>query len=356
MFERDLGVKHLVETDDGCDIALWHYPPLSDRKGKPVFLVHGLFANHNNLALDNKHGVAQYLNRNGYDCWAIDLRGRGASSRPWWPWCFDDYAQYDIPAAIQYIKNVTEYEQVNWIGHSMGGMLFYVVAGTLNYNSVINSAVTIGSPFGMQEPLAVNNIARKINRTIRALAKKPGLKKVAENKNSIIELADAIPFPLHALPQKTVAQIIGYIGYHVINYLPHDITLTFTTTENSSFILKKALQKVSTRVSYRELVQFADWVINDRWTNANHDIDYAAEVSNIETPVLVIAGGQDRLTPPYHIKWGYKKINTEDKKFLLAAKDTGFSSNYAHIDLVFGERAPDEIFPQILDWIDNHEG
>ena len=50
----------------------------------------------------------------------------------------------------------------------------------------------------------------------------------------------------------------------------------------------------------------------------------------------------------------FEALGSDDKKFVLAARSQGFSTDYGHVDLILGKRARDEIYPNIAEWIEAH--
>src|SRR5438874_1722216 len=40
-------------------------------------------------------------------------------------WNVDEMAFYDVPAVLDYVKRATGRDRVNWVGHSLGGMLIF---------------------------------------------------------------------------------------------------------------------------------------------------------------------------------------------------------------------------------------
>lgn len=347
---------HKIETSDGVEIAVWRYRPDDpDSSSEPVLLVHGLGANHRNLALNEENGVVQYLTEHGYDCWAVDLRGRGGSETPGGGWSFDDYVQKDLPTTLDYVLDETGYSQLHWIGHSMGGMLYYAVAGALNRQEQIASAVTLASPFGMQEPLMVNRLALRINRMFRSLKQLPLLDKLPLNRETIQDQLSSLPVPLRKLPQSYLARWLGFFLLLFKRWLPKDFVLAYMNPEQvNDATIKKGVNEVVEGVSYGEIIQFVDWVLNDRWTDTEQSIDYARGAIDLSVPILMIGGAEDRMTPSHHLKWGFKSMDASDKKFVIAGKDNGFEHDYAHVDLVMGDNARAEIFPLILDWLEKH--
>src|SRR5262249_55958928 len=78
----------------------------------------------------------------GYDVFLFDFRGSGESARvgavgrlnhflretPFGEsgegnWTADDLVRYDVPAILDYVRTTTGHSRVNWVGHSLGGML-----------------------------------------------------------------------------------------------------------------------------------------------------------------------------------------------------------------------------------------
>lgn len=317
---------HHVSTDDNIEIGVWRHRPPSDSPSRPnpVLLVHGLGSNHRNLTLDNQHGVAQYLNEKGFDCWAVDLRGRGASESPSGSWTFDDYAKYDLPAVIDYIIDHTDSEEVHWVGHSMGGMLFYALAGSLDYSNKIASGTTLASPIDFPKP------------------------RMMERLGSL----------LHGLPIAARLRASGVITRFLVSgfrLFPKEIEYFLYNPDNlTENTLYKAVTLASAGTSSRVLTQFPKWFVNESWMDESQRVDYRAGISSISVPSLIIAGAADRLSPPQHIKSGYKDLGTTEKRFVIAGKISGYQEDYSHIDLVFGSNARDEIFPLIYDWIQRH--
>ena len=48
------------------------------------------------------------------------LRERGERA-----WTVDDLVRYDVPAILDYVEHETGHHRVNWVGHSLGGMLVF---------------------------------------------------------------------------------------------------------------------------------------------------------------------------------------------------------------------------------------
>src|SRR5690606_27642644 len=101
----------------------------------------------------------------GYDVFVVDMRGSGASYRDGtvgWvnaglrqtfipeigndEWTMDDQALYDVPAILDLVQRETGNSRVNWIGHSLGGMLMFAFLERSDQAHRIANFVAMGSP------------------------------------------------------------------------------------------------------------------------------------------------------------------------------------------------------------------
>lgn len=316
--------KHVAETDDGVGIAIWRHTPEGDTKETPVLLVHGIGVGHRNMNFDDEYGVAQYLAEHGYDCWCVDLRGRGESDVPDSPWSFDDYVRHDLPAAVGYVLSETDADELDYVGHSMGGMLFYAVAGT-GYDDRFRRAVTLGSPVAFRNQPFLSFISYV------GLGLAPLLSRIKR---------------YHLLPYtaRVASVFIPIYPRRLAGWL-------FNKRNTRTRTMRRASTCVVARLCPNILVDFADWIVNDRWTSRDGETDYGEAMRSVETPTLVVAGESDTLCPPRNVKPAARVI--EDSEYLLLGPDGERTENgYGHADMVFGENARDEVFPRIEGWLD----
>ncbi len=112
---------HPVWTEDGVRLAA-HRIALP---GAPrVLLVAGTFSNHSYWLGTRGHGFAQALAQAGFEPWALDTRGHGASQKPapGERWDFDHWAREDVPAAIRAMRGADDLDPPCFlVGHSAGG-------------------------------------------------------------------------------------------------------------------------------------------------------------------------------------------------------------------------------------------
>ena len=147
---------HFAPTSDGWEIALHELKPdpSSPRASRPVILCHGiLMSRHCWLPRAGVPSVARELQRRGYWLWIVELRGSGESrtsrkGKAKWEYPFTDYADLDLPAIVKKVREETGADAVDWIGHSLGGMVGYTHLARHGAGE-IEKMVTLGSPVYM---------------------------------------------------------------------------------------------------------------------------------------------------------------------------------------------------------------
>lgn len=320
---------HRARTADGWELALVRYRP--DEKGlwrRPVLLLHGISANARNMDLDAGHSLARWLAAHGREAWTLSLRGTGLSDAPGdgRPAGFDldTYATLDLPAAISKVKEVSRADRIDFIGHSMGGLVGY--AYLARGGPEIAAAVTLGSPVRL-------DYGGPYDSALSALANLLG---------DGWMLPAATP-PLFAVP---VSLAIAGSPLEALMYNPEN-----TSAETWRRMLATGTANVSAGV----LRQLSHLFRSGRFLDAGGRQDYGAALANVRVPVLVVAGKLDRLAVPPAVHAAYRVLGGP-KRYLLAGVEAGAKYDYGHMDLVLGERAALEVWPHLLRFLNEHEG
>jgi len=315
--------EHCVTTEDGWTITLFRHRAAKEG-GEPVLLCHGAFANRFNLVMPVSRGIAASLTEAGYDCWAIEYRGSESGQPPAGvakeSGSLDDYLLYDLPAAVDYIREHTGHPKIHWVGHSMGGMLFYAFDQVFG-GEALASATTLGAPIGFKgtkvrpEPFLL------------ALHKRMPwlfLDLVRATIPIIRPLKLRLPFlPVNpwnidpALPTRHLYRMIGYMNNRVINDL-HDIA------------------------------------VSQDWRMDGGSLDVVAGLPHLETPLFVVLGVQDPFVPVAEGEGFYHSIFNPDKRLLVLSKEHGHSADYNHVDLSMAPSGRYEVSGAIVEWLQAH--
>jgi len=49
------------------------------------------------------------------------------------------------------------------------------------------------------------------------------------------------------------------------------------------------------------------------------------------------------------------RLGSTDKTYWVAGHASGLGHEYSHVDLVLGRHAPDEVYPVVDAWLDDHK-
>ncbi|KAB2933314.1 MAG: alpha/beta hydrolase [Leptonema illini] len=318
-----------ARTEDGWYLALHYHEPRVPLKGAlPVLLVHGIATNKSGVDLDEYHSVACYLKSRGFPVFAVSLRGAGLSHRKQRyarkeRFTFDDHVRLDAPAMIRRVIELTGAPALNWVGYSMGGMIGNAFCGSDSSEvKYVQSLVTIGSPG-----------------------------KADHVKGLLMDRLVKHPWVKHILPLQPGSAVLAPLGGWI--QTPIDRILYNPETVRRRTV-QLMLQNAITEVNQGLLDEMARWVREGNESSNDGLIEYRRSYERIRCPTLMIAGAGDHIAPPIQVRFAFEKCGSRTKKFILAGKRQGYEHDYCHIGLVMGEDAPDEVFPQIVLWLEEH--
>jgi pimeloyl-ACP methyl ester carboxylesterase len=313
-----------AETADGWRLAIGRRRPRGAPRRTPVLLVHGLANNRSSVDFGvERWSLAAHLSAAGFDCFALDLRGHGASrpARRGAPrsWTFDDYVRLDVPAALDAVRAATGSPRVHWVGHSQGGLLG--MAACAACPDRVASLVAIGAPafFGAQDPLKL-----------------------------FARFGFFFTGRLNRFFARSLAPFSGYwhppVSEIVIN--PRNVTRP---------VYRRLLANVVENIPGGVLRQFAGWIATDTFASADGKVDYRAALASCAQPALFVAAQADRIAPPVVVEQAAAAWGGEAEVIRIGVAGKAIC-DYGHSDLLFGRAAPEEVFPRIRDWLVAHDG
>lgn len=314
---------HKVTCTDGVRLAVKRFLPKEDapKRHLPVLCVPGLGADSHNFDAPGPWGLASALAEQGYDTWVVDLRGTGQSTLEPGAWrsvYFDDYIGLDLPAVIEHVLGIVGREQLFWVGHSMGGMALYAALAT-GLGSKVRAGVTLGSPVGFPQRWDCMPPFRRLH-----------------------HLAPHIP-GLH------VRRVLRWLTPLCLS--PRDMaTDRWAVRDNVDAALVRRLLYTAVQDVPRGLaLQFRDWIHHDAFRSKDLAVDYRARMAGTRVPVLVVCGPKDQLGAPTAVRRARDLLPHHD--WLELGRAQGFSTDYGHVDMLFGRRAPEEVFPHLLNYL-----
>ncbi len=331
-------------TADGWKLGVRMYEPRQADPGKlPVVLCHGLGLNGTFWTITKDH-LAQQLNDRGYRVYVVDVRGSGASHRigtlgrvnqmlrqtPFNEmresrWTVDDQVKYDIPAILDFVQNETGADRVNWVGHSLGGMIMLGYLETTDRpervaNFVDMGGVTTVAPSQSREEML------KANRGLRVLLSFFSTGRIARpmmwGRLPGLERIDQFYYTTKNVDDETISRFYGY------------------TLENPG---------------WGALKQLDSYLATGHMLSADGRFDYAANLNRVTAPTLMIAGEGDLMADIPSSLLTFDGLSSADKTLLRFGKRDGHVDDYGHCDLVWSRHAPREIFPPLIDWLDRRQ-
>lgn len=120
-----------LETSDGYILTLHR---LANPGQKVVYIQHGLMCSSADFLV--KNGVAYQYFKRGYDVWLGNFRGNIFSNEhrvlkpedpQFWQFTWDQHAEIDLPEMINFVREETGQDKIEFCGHSMGTTTFFVM-------------------------------------------------------------------------------------------------------------------------------------------------------------------------------------------------------------------------------------
>jgi hypothetical protein len=89
--------------------------------------------------------------------------------------------------------------------------------------------------------------------------------------------------------------------------------------------------------------------------SADGSVDYAAKLGTVTTPTLLVAGDGDIMSDVPSTELTLAGLGSSDKMMMRFGKSNGHVDDYGHCDLVWSRHASREIFPPLIDWLDQRQ-
>lgn len=152
--------EYEVTTDDGFILQVHRLvtPKEDDSKNTdtqryPVLLIPGLMQSSAAYCTAGPRAIAFELVRAGYDVWLGNNRGGfhpkhnlyKPRSPKMWDWSMQDYAKYDVPAMVQFVKMKTNARKIALVAHSQGTTQSFMALSRESYGGIPDLGTSISS-------------------------------------------------------------------------------------------------------------------------------------------------------------------------------------------------------------------
>ncbi len=324
--------NHWFWTNDGWRIGMSRYRPRGPAlRNYPVLLVHGFQAHRSDLDFDEQLSLARYLANRGFDCWSLDLRGRGLSRRPRKilaprdDWALEDLVANDCSGAIQTILQRTGKPRLHWVGHSLGGQLSYVYLAQAGNENHVASCVTLGSAPNFDNRGGADDPFGLFMRRVRPLA-----------------------YPVGRLSIAWLSALFAPAISNRIQIPPMSYLAEFANM--SSLSLRRVVTQMIVDEPATISRQFLNWYYQGGFRGIDGAVDHFARMERITTPMMFMVGAKDRVILPSNVEAGYHRVASKQKALVVCGKTNGFMTDYGHGDMTLASSSPTEIYPRINGW------
>ena len=214
--------------------------------------------------------------------------------------------------------------RVNWVGHSLGGMMVFPflersihperIANFVGMGSTIIQAKTprndmLAANAGIRSLLHVASAGR-LGRPL-TFFKMPGMEKI-----------DKFYYSVDNVDWRTISRFYGY------------------TLEDPG---PAALR------------QFAPYLKYGHMLSADGTVDYSARLGEVTVPTLMIAGAADLISDVPSTRMTFDALASPDKTLYVFGRANGHVADYGHCDLAWSRHAPRRSSRSCIDWLDRHQ-
>ena len=229
-----------------------------------------------------------------------------------------------MPAILDYVQRETGHDRVNWVGHSLGGMLIFPYLELSPHPERIANFVGMGSTIIQAEIPQSDMLAANRGLRVLSLFASPGRlgRPLAFVRLPGMERIDRFYYSTENVDRETISRFYGY------------------TLEDTG---PGALRQLDPYLEFGHML------------SADRTIDYSARLGEITTPTLLVAGDGDIMSDVPSTELTFAGLGSPDKAIMRFGKSNGHVADYGHCDLVWSRHAPIEIFPPIIDWLDQRQ-
>jgi len=286
-------VKHNRDPDPSVQIALARIgladQPQNEKRGFPLVLAHGSFTNKGFWLSAKGQGMARYLVERGFDVWLYEHRGHGQSPRN------DDYvhntveryARFDLPAIHDFIQELTGHYPA-WVGHSLGGTIIATAIAANTFASAPPAFVMMGT--------------------------------------QVVRPNAALQIPLAGLLARGVVRYRKELDGRQMKIGPEN---------EPAGVINEYLARHS---------------LLGRWVLPSDGTSLMPAWQTSQVPLLGISGAGDTTDPAKYCQKFYRAYGGPKEEVLLGT-ESGFSKDFAHVEMVVSKEAEAEVWPLVADWL-----
>ena len=331
-------VVYSFPAKDGVALRLTRYQGGS--KG-PVILSHGLGVSSLIFSLDTiETNMLEYLYSHGYDVWLLDFRNSIALPAAEIESTGDDVALNDYPAAVDKVREITGAADVQMVVHCWGSTTFFMamLAGLQGVRSVVASQIAthVVAPIathiktGLHIPTFLKDLGVE-SLTAFASTKEDLLEKVYDGGLRLY------PVQLKERCENLSCHRISFMYAPLYDHGELNEATHETLYETFGVANMKTFQHLELLTNKGHLLNFA-----------GEDV-YLPHLDRLAIPITFIHGADNECFEPKSTEITYDLLRQTNGKDWYARH---VIPGYGHIDCIFGKNASNDVFPIVLDALD----
>ncbi|KAI5061106.1 hypothetical protein GOP47_0023611 [Adiantum capillus-veneris] len=344
-------LEHIIATDDGAQISCWQWLPtanqtmdnaLNSGTSTCVLLLNGYSGESYTLPTEDDDLVRTLLNK-GYEVWLLRMRLHFSVCTAN-PFSLDDIARFDLPAAFSGIAAVRgKQTPIHVVAHCIGGLTIHMalLGGYVPVSSVASLTCTNSSMFFDVTKLAVVKLFLPL---IPISLKLLGA-------NSVLGFSDS---PSENWRHRLLKKFLCLIP-RVEHCTCKECDL-FSGIFGNAFWHENLTERLHAWLSKDTLVQLPAsgfcqlrqiCMAGNVVSNRGEDL-YMPYIGCLALPTTYISGGRPLLVTPTTSERAHALMQHHHPEFRHVRHVV---HGYGHSDLLIAERAPQDVFPLILDGI-----
>lgn len=325
-----------ITTTDNVNLRLTRYQ--GGTKG-PVMLVHGLGVGSTIFSTDMiKTNLLEYLYVHEYDVWLLDFRVSILLPAAQQQSNGDQIANYDYPAAIAKIREITGADSIQAVVHCYGATTFFMsmLAGLEHVRSIACSQIATNIKVA---PITSLKTGLHLPGVIERLGVESLTAKVAADGGSWLDKLYDKALSIYAL--KEAQGICNNDSCHRITFMYASLYRHETLND----LLHENLDELFAEANIETFEHLALMVRKGEVVNAKGENTYLPHLQRLNLPILFISGAQNICYLPESTEITYNLLR---ERFDPKQYSREVIPGYGHIDCIFGRNAAKDVFPFIL--------
>lgn len=327
---------HDFRTEDGVNLRLTRYE--GGRRG-PVILAHGLGVSSRIFSTDTiDTNLLEYLHAHRFDVWLLDFRVSIELPAALMQSTGDEIAQYDYPAAVETVRMITGAETVQMVVHCYGAATWTMsmLGGHLKH---VRSAVV--SQVSTHAKAALGN-KMKSGLFVPTLLDKLGVDSLtayvdegsAWHEKLLDKALKLYPIQKEEQCENPVCRRVTFLYGQLYEH------------DQINDVMHRNIHELFSVANISAFEQLALIFRKGHLVDADGREKYLPHLERLAIPITFISGAENDCYLPESTEITYKLLQEKNGK---KGYKRHLIPNYSHIDCIFGKNAVQDVYPHILD-------